>query len=64
MARKTGKPVIAIGGSVEPEACTIFNGGTFSILPGPVDLENSIKFAKKYLSSFSAELAKLLSVSC
>jgi glycerate 2-kinase len=64
MAREAGKTVIALGGSIEPEACTIFNGGAFSILPGPVDVKNSIINAKKYLSSFSAELAKLLSVSC
>jgi len=63
MARHAGKTAIAIGGSIESEACSIFNGGAFSILPAPVDTENSIKYAKKYLSSFSAELAKLLSVS-
>jgi glycerate 2-kinase len=64
IAREAGKTVIAIAGSIEPGACTIFNGGAFSILPVPVDAATSIKNAKIFLSSFSAELAKLLSVSC
>ncbi len=64
MAHEAGKTVIAIGGSIEPEACTIFNGGAFSILPAPVDEKTSIRNARKFLSSFSAELAKLLSFYC
>lgn len=60
MARKAGKPVIAIGGTVEPEAAEIFNGGTFCFLNGPVSLEEAMRNAKTHLSFFSAELAKLI----
>jgi glycerate 2-kinase len=64
MARQAGKTVIAIGASVDPDASSVFNGGAFSILPGPLDLTTSIKNTKKYLYSFSVELAKLLISSC
>lgn len=60
VARNAGKPVIAVGGIVEPEAAGLFTGGAFSFLNGPVSLEDAMKNAPKHLSFFSAELAKLI----
>ncbi len=58
-AKSTGKPVIAIGGSVGKDASEAFDG-IFSITPGPVNLEESIKNSRKFLFDFSHELAKLI----
>ncbi len=57
---KAGKPVIAIGGTVDPSATEIFNGGAFSFLNGPVNLDTAMKNAKDYLAFFSGELAKFI----
>jgi glycerate 2-kinase len=57
-ARQEGKPVIAIGGTVEPAALTLFTGGAFSFLSKPVSLDEAMHNAKTYLSEFSSELAK------
>jgi glycerate 2-kinase len=58
-ARKAGKPVIAIGGSVKKEISNAFNG-VFSITPGPVSLEKSMKHSAEMLFDLSFELAKLI----
>jgi glycerate 2-kinase len=59
MAAKAGKPVIAIGGSVEKEASAPFNG-MFSILQKPLTLEASMKNSREMLDRFSTELARLM----
>ncbi len=63
-ARKAGKPVLAIGGTVEPEASAVFDGGAFSFLNSPVTLPAAMANAKSYLYDFSSELAKLLLCFC
>lgn len=59
-ASRWGKPVIAVGGSVESMASDPFSAGAFSFLPGPVTLDDAIKNASFYLDSFSTQLAKNL----
>lgn len=59
--RGQGKPVVAIGGSVQKEASVAFDG-IFSFLTEPVSLEKSMKEARQFLFHFSFELASLLSV--
>ncbi len=58
--RKAGKTVIAIAGSVEPDATEVFDGGAYSFLNSPVSLQDAIHNASKYLSVFSSELAKTI----
>jgi glycerate 2-kinase len=58
-ARKAGKPVIAIGGSVKKEISNAFDG-VFSITPGPVSLEESMQHSAEMLFDLSFELAKLI----
>lgn len=58
-ARKAGKPVIAIGGTVQKEISNAFNG-IFSITPGPVSLEESMQHSAEMLFDLSFELAKLI----
>jgi glycerate 2-kinase len=58
-ARKAGKPVIAIGGSVEKEASEAFDG-MFSFIGKPLELSESIKNARRMLFEFSVQLAKLI----
>ncbi|MCA1758452.1 MAG: glycerate kinase [Bacteroidales bacterium] len=58
-ARKAGKPVIAIGGSVQKDISGVFNG-IFSITPGPVSLEKSMQHSAEMVFDFSFELAKLI----
>ena len=60
MARKAGKPVVAIGGTVDPGATGLFDAGAFCFLRSPVPLEVAIKNAKNHLWHFAAELAKLM----
>ncbi len=62
VASKAGKPVIAVGGIIEPEAAGLFTGGAFSFLNGPISLNDAMINAKKHLSFFSAEIAKLILV--
>lgn len=59
-ARKAGKPVLAIGGTVEPEGSSIFDGGAFCFLNGPMSLNNAMRNAKNNLSCYTSELAKLI----
>lgn len=59
-AQKAGKPVIAIGGSVDAQASNPFTAGAFSFLNGPVSLDDAIENAAHYLDQFSEQLAKLL----
>ncbi len=61
-ARAAGKPVLAVGGILEPAASTAFDG-MFCFLNGPVSPEKSIKEAQKYLYRFTFELARLLKAS-
>lgn len=58
MASHAGKPVIAIGGSVEKEASARFNG-MFSIVQKPLTPEASMKNARELLARISTELARL-----
>ena len=58
-ARKAGKPVIAIGGSVNKGISNAFDG-VFSISPGPVSLEESMQHSAEMLFDLSFELAKLI----
>ena len=59
MARKAGKPVVAIGGKTEKTASSAFNG-IFSFVPGPISLDNSIDKAGELLFDFATELARTL----
>jgi len=58
-ARKAGKPVVAIGGSVEQEASGAFDG-MFSFVGKPLELSESIKNAHGMLFEFSVQLARLI----
>lgn len=58
VAIQQGKPVIAVGGTVEAKATEPFSAGAFSFLTGPVALDEAINNARFYLNSFSTELAK------
>ena len=59
LARKNLKPVLAIGGKVEKEASFAFDG-CFSLVNGPVLLQDAIDNAQKYLYQTSFELGKLI----
>ncbi len=61
MARKFNKPVIAIGGKLEKEASSAFDG-IFSFVNGPLNLEYAMKNAKQLLYDFSIELAKTIKI--
>ncbi|MDD4227211.1 MAG: glycerate kinase [Mariniphaga sp.] len=58
-ASKAGKPVIAIGGSIDPEASAAFNG-IFSFIGKPLELEESMKNARQLLYEFSVQLARTI----
>lgn len=60
LARKAGKPVIAIAGTIEADAADVFNGGAYSFLISPVSLHEAMHKAKEYLFIFSSELAKTI----
>ncbi len=62
-ARKSGIPVIAIGGIVKSEASPIFNG-VFSIINGPCDLDYAMKNAYVLTKSLSSELGNLINKFC
>lgn len=59
VARRAGKPVVAIGGNVNREAASAFDG-IFCFARGPVSLEESMKNAGAMLFDFSSELARLI----
>jgi len=59
IAKKYKKPVLAIGGKVEPDASSAFDG-IFSLVNGPVSLNEAIKNTKELLFQFSWELAKTI----
>jgi glycerate kinase len=59
IAKKYKKPVLAIGGKVEPEASSAFDG-IFSLVNGPVSLNEAIQNSKELLFQFSLELAKTI----
>jgi len=61
MARKYKKPVLAIGGKVEMDASTVFDG-VYSLVDGPVTLKYAMENSKELLEKFSVELAKTISV--
>jgi len=58
-ARKHQKTVIAIGGKVEAEASLEFDG-CFSLVNGPVTLEDAMNHAGEYLYQTARELATLI----
>ena len=58
-AREAGIPVIAIGGSINPEASPLFDG-IFSITNSPVTLEEAMVNAYELTKSLSCQLGKLL----
>lgn len=59
LAHKAGKPVIAVGGRVEKSASEAFSG-TFSFVPGPVSLDESIEKAGEFLFDFATQLARFI----
>lgn len=59
ISRRLGKPVFAIGGAITKEASGAFDG-MFSLVPGPVSLQESLKNSSEMLYNFSFELAKLI----
>lgn len=59
-AQRVGIQVIAIGGTVKPEASYLFDG-IFSISSGPSSLEESMKNAYDLTKELSYELGKLIS---
>lgn len=59
LARKHQKPILAIGGKVESEASSAFDG-CFPLVNGPVSLQDAMENAKKYLYQTSFELGKLI----
>lgn len=59
LARKNKRPVLAVGGKVESEASSAFDG-IFSLVNGPVALEDAMNNAGVYLYQTSYELAKLI----
>jgi glycerate kinase len=60
-ARQAGIPVIAIGGTIKPEASYLFDG-IFSIASGPLSLEEAMKNASELTKTLSFELGKLIKV--
>ena len=58
-AKKYNKPIIAIGGKVEPEAAAVFDG-IYSLVNGPVTLEYAMKNSGELLYNFSSQLAKTI----
>jgi len=60
-ARRTGIPVIAIGGTVKQEASSLFDG-MFSIMSTPGSLEDSMRSAFNLTKELSFELGKLINV--
>lgn len=60
-ARKQNKPIIAIGGKVEPESMEIFDG-VYSLTNGPMLLEYAMENAEELVYSLSKQLAKTISV--
>ncbi|HKI88345.1 MAG TPA: glycerate kinase, partial [Draconibacterium sp.] len=59
LARKYNKPVFAIGGATESEASEAFDG-IFSLVNGPMTLEDAMKNADELLYSAAFELAKTI----
>ena len=64
LAKKYGKPVIALGGSVLPEARACHGEGIdamFSILPGPSTLEEAMEpgRAKENLAAAAEQVYRL-----
>lgn len=59
ISRRYRKPVFAIGGTVTGEASEAFDG-IFSLVPGPVDLNEAMAKSSEMLYDFSFELAKLI----
>lgn len=61
--RKAGKRIIFIGGKIpvkpSPEINSLFDG-VFSIAPGPVSLEESIKNASQWLENICSQLIRVI----
>lgn len=58
-AKKKSKPVIAIGGMVEVDASSAFDG-IYSLVNGPISLEEAMLNSKELLYNFSSQLARTL----
>ena len=58
-AHEAGVPVIAIGGTIKPEASPIFDG-IYSISNGPASLDDTMKNAFVLTKELSFELGKLI----
>ena len=59
MSRRFGKPVIALGGSVDYKATDIFDG-IFSIINKPLSLQDAMKKADVLLSESASQIARLI----
>lgn len=59
MAHKHNKPVIAIGGKVETEASSAFDG-IFSFVNGPINLNTSMSKSAELVVEFSEQLARFI----
>lgn len=59
LAGKYNKPVFGIGGSVESDASEAFDG-VYSLVNGPVNLEDAMRNVKSLLYNFSLEFAKTI----
>ncbi len=59
LARKNNTPVLAIGGNVDKEGSVAFDG-CFSLVRGPVSLQDAVSNASQYLHQTAFELGKLI----
>ena len=59
VAKKKSKPVIAIGGKVEIDASSAFDG-IYSLVNGPISLEEAMLNSEKLLYDFASQLARTL----
>ncbi|WP_167618024.1 glycerate kinase [Maribellus sediminis] len=59
VARRFNKSVIAIGGKVEVEASEAFDG-IFSLVNGPVNLQEAMQNSRQLLFNFSSQLARTI----
>lgn len=59
LARKYNKPVIAIGGSIQSQASEAFDG-MFSLVNGPMTLDDAMENTEELLFSVAFEMAKII----
>ncbi|GIX07788.1 MAG: glycerate kinase [Candidatus Poribacteria bacterium] len=66
-AKRFGIPVVALVGSIAPDAGTVFSLGidsAMTLVPGPVPLEQAMERTAHYLANAAERLARLLSATC